>query len=162
MEYDPDFIDENKEYGLRVEYVNGLGIWELAPSWHHQRAITRIRNSLRVADGASCACIHESDVNVKFGDRVFKRPDIAVWCREPELVGRSIATIPDAVVEVVSPRFEAKDLTYLPGLYLAAGVRDVLVYDEQRRCVQHSDCHVTTEYETPHTFLLHCGCEVTV
>jgi Uma2 family endonuclease len=165
MEYDPDFIDENKEYGLRVEYVDGVGIWEHAPSWSHQRAISRIRASFRVREGEACECIHESDVSVKFGDRVHKRPDIAVWCRVPETNQRSVVTLPDAVVEVISPGFETKDLELLPKLYLAAGVRDVLVYNEQRGAVYrftHEGVAVVVVHASPCVFHLACGCDVTI
>lgn len=48
-------------------------------------------------------------------------------CREPDELDEAITLIPEAVVEVVSKGYEAKDLEIGPRFYLSQGVRDVIV-----------------------------------
>lgn len=156
------WLDANKHYGLRLEVVDGVGIWELAPSYEHQDAIDRIRASVRSLRPHGCSCVHKSDVNVRFGD-TYKRPDIAFWCHVPERKGGTVTDTPEAVVEVISPGYERKDLELLPPLYLEHGVKDVIVFDYESGAVRRADKRgVFTLGHSPQRIELSCGCEVTV
>jgi hypothetical protein len=54
--------------GLRLEWVGGLPLWEAQPTYRHQKAVDRIRQSLRPKGGAPCACVHVASVYVRFPD----------------------------------------------------------------------------------------------
>ena len=101
MPLDPKFL-EAEELGIRLEVVSGLPIWEAHPFWKHQKAIDRIRTTIAPKSEASCACVHASDVYVQFPDGSLKRPDIAIFCREPDETEDAILLVPEAVIEVVS------------------------------------------------------------
>ena len=68
-----------------------------------------------------------------------KRPDISIFCREPseEEQENVLTLLPEAVVEVVSKGYEAKDLEIGPPFYLSQGVKDVLVLDPSTLLVLH-------------------------
>ena len=94
------------ELGIRLEIVGGLPIWEPHPVWKHQKAVDRIRATIRVESDtlhySECACVHAADVYISFSDSSLKRPDIAVFCREPDEEEEAITLIPEAVIEVIS------------------------------------------------------------
>ena len=105
------------ELGVRLEIVGGLPIWEAQPVVKHQRAVDRIRSTIdsppeRQPDG--CGCIHYADIYVRFPDGSLKRPDISIFCREPDEEEEAVTLIPEAVIEVISKGFEAKDLEIGP------------------------------------------------
>lgn len=58
-----------------------------------------------------------------------KRPDISLFCREPDEQDEAIRLVPEAVIEVVSAGYEAKDLEIGPRFYLTQGVKDIIVFD---------------------------------
>jgi len=128
---------EADEVGLRLEWVGGLPLWEAHPTYRHQKAVDRIRNSIRPKEGEACGCVHVADVYVRFPDGSYKRPDIAIFCQEPEELDEAITQIPEAVVEVVSQGYEAKDLEIAPRFYLSQGVKDVVVFDPYTLLVLH-------------------------
>jgi hypothetical protein len=103
---DPKFV-RAEELGIRLEIVAGLPIWEAAPVYRHQRAVDRIRSSIAPRPGSSCACVHVAAVYVAFPDGSLKRPDVSLFCREPEQLDDAITLLPDAVIEVVSKGYEA-------------------------------------------------------
>lgn len=86
---DPIFLSAN-ELGIRLEIVGGLPIWEAHPTYRHQKAIDRIRATIQKvllsseSKDTECACIHVADVYVSFPDGSLKRPDIAIFCQEPQ------------------------------------------------------------------------------
>src|SRR3712207_9174677 len=88
-----------EELGIRLEIVRGLPIWEPYPVYKHQKAVDRIRATIRPAEAAetegACACVHASDVYVSFPDGSLKRPDISVFCREPDEEDEAIKLIPE-------------------------------------------------------------------
>lgn len=152
------------QLGIRLEVMNGLAIWEAMPLYGHQKAVERIARSVRVADGVTdCACVHAIDVYVQFRDGL-KRPDVSIFCREPtdEEAQSALTLIPEAVVEVVSKGYEAKDLQFAPNFYLSQGVKDVLVFDPATLLVLHATPDRTERLVSPVTRRLACGCEVTV
>jgi Uma2 family endonuclease len=161
---DPRFL-RAEELGIRLEVVAGLPIWEAHPVWRHQKAIDRIRATIRVtkrADNAGCGCVHVSDVYVQFVDNSLKRPDIAIFCREPDEQDDAIRLIPEAVIEVVSRGYEAKDLEIGPPFYLSQGVKDVVVFDPTSLLVLHARRDGTTRKVSPEPLEFECGCSVTV
>jgi len=123
-----------EELGIRLEIVGGLPIWEPHPGWKHQKAVDRIRASIRRTGASSetnpaCSCVHAADVYVSFADGSLKRPDISIFCREPSEEEEAVTLIPEAVIEVISKGYEAKDLEIGPRFYLSQGVKDVVVFD---------------------------------
>lgn len=148
--------------GIRLEIVAGQPIWEAAPPYRHQKAVDRIRASIRPAADVGCACVHVADVYVSFPDGSRKRPDIALFCREPDEQDEAIRLLPGAVIEVVSKGYEYKDPELGPSFYLAQGVRDVLVFDPQTLPVLHVRRDRAERLVSPVTRPLECGCTVTI
>lgn len=160
MAMDPKFV-RAEEMGIRLEIVRGLPIWEAAPAYRHQKAVDKIRASIKRVAG-SCACVHAADVYVQFPDGSLKRPDITIFCREPDEQDDAIRLLPEAVVEVVSKGYEAKDLELGPSFYLSQGVKDVVVYDPLTELVIHSRRDGTHRQQTPVAIALECGCALTI
>jgi hypothetical protein len=158
------FLDAD-HLGIRLEIMGGLPIWEAHPVVKHQRAVDRIRASIRPRDpgrvgGGDCGCMHLADVYVSFADGSLKRPDISIFCREPE--EEVITLISEAVIEVVSRGFEAKDLELAPHFYLAQGVKDVVVFDPYSLLVLHVRRDRVTRAVSPTPIELECGCQCLV
>ncbi|MGB9180270.1 MAG: Uma2 family endonuclease [Pyrinomonadaceae bacterium] len=157
-----------EEFGIRLEIVGGLPIWEPYPVYKHQKAIDRIRATIeKVSVSAEtnegdCACIHVSDVYVSFPDGSLKRPDISLFCREPEDEEEAIKLVPEAVIEVISKGYEAKDLEIGPQFYLSQGVKDVVVFNPYTLLVLHVRRDEVTRHVSPVEINLSCGCRCTV
>lgn len=150
------------QLGIRLEVVNGLSIWEAQPLYKHQKAVERIAQSIRKpAEG--CACVHAMDVYVQFPNGL-KRPDVSIFCREPteEEQDNALTLIPEAVIEVVSKGYEAKDLEIGPPFYLSQGVKDVVVFDPAILLVLHIRQGHAARLVSPVEIALQCGCTVTV
>lgn len=150
---------------MRLEVVNGLAIWEAQPLYRHQKHVERIAASIRRSDGSDCdcRCVHALGVYIQFPNGL-KRPDISIFCREPsESEQDSVLTIvPDAVVEVVSQGYEAKDLEIGPPFYLSQGVKDVLVFDPRTLLVMHLSQGQARRLTSPVSLDLACGCCLTI
>lgn len=152
------------ELGLRLEIVNGLAIWEAQPLYRHQKHVERIASGIaRGESGTPCGCVHALDVYVAFPNGL-KRPDISIFCREPteEEQDGPLSLIPEAVIEVVSPGYEAKDLEVGPPFYLSQGVKDVIVFDPATLLVLHVRHGHASRQVAPVTLELLCGCRVLV
>jgi hypothetical protein len=155
------------ELGIRLEIVGGLPLWEPQPVWRHQKAVDRIRDSIRPSSQSSasadgCPCVHGADVYISFPDGSLKRPDIAIFCAEPNEEDEAITLVPEAVVEVVSKGYEAKDLEIGPHFYLSQGVKDVVVFDPYTLLVLHVRRDRVTRQVSPVDIDLECGCRCTV
>ena len=70
--------------------------------------------------------------------------------------------IPEAVIEVVSKGYEAKDLEIGPPFYLSQGVKDVVVFDPLTLLVLHVRKERTMRQVSPIVIALECGCQVLV
>ena len=157
-----------EDFGIRLEIVGGLPIWEPYPVYKHQKAVDRIRATIERVTASSesgegeCACIHISDVYVSFPDGSLKRPDISIFCREPEDEEAAIKLIPEAVIEVVSKGYEAKDLEIGPRFYLSQGVKDVVVFDPYTLVVLHIRRDEAVRHVSPVGINLSCGCRCVV
>ena len=152
------------ELGIRLEIVNGL-IWEAQPVYRHQKHIERILQGITKtgSNQQECACVHAMDVYIQFPNGL-KRPDISIFCREPseEEQDSALTIIPEAVVEVVSKGYEAKDLEIGPPFYLSQGVKDVIVFDPLTLLVLHVRKDRTTRQVSPVIIELECGCQLLV
>jgi Putative restriction endonuclease len=162
---DPKFL-RAEELGVRLEMVGGLPLWEPHPVWKHQKAVDRIRQTIRPAatapGPAPCACLHAADVYVSFPDGSLKRPDIAIFCTEPDEEEEAITLIPEAVIEVISKGYEAKDLEIGPRFYLSQGVKDVVVFDPYTLFVLHVRRDSSRRMVSLVAIELECGCSCTV
>ncbi|GAB4579737.1 MAG: Uma2 family endonuclease [Anaerolineales bacterium] len=158
---DPVLLQAN-ELGIRLEIVGGLPLWEAKPVLKHQRAVDRIRYSIQKdtdqKQNPDCGCYHYADVYVAFPDGSLKRPDIAIFCREPEEEEEAITLLPEAVVEIISKGYEAKDLEIAPRFYLSQGVKDILIFDPYTLLVLHVRRDKTVRHISPVTIHLECGC----
>lgn len=152
------------ELGIRLEMVGGLPIWEAQPVLRHQRAVDRIRATLEVTgnNGHRCGCIHVADVYIQFPDGSLKRPDISIFCQEPEEQDEAVRLIPEGVIEIISRGYEAKDLDVGPQFYLAQGVKDVVVFNPHTLLVLHIRKDAVQRHISPVELLLECGCRCTV
>jgi len=162
---DPKFI-RAEELGIKLEMVSGLPIWEPHPVWKHQKHVDRIRATIsRIeTDNAlsTWACVHVADVYVGFPDGSLKRPDISIFCREPEEEEEAITLIPEAVIEVISKGYEAKDLEIGPRFYLSQGVKDVVVFDPYTLVVLHVRRDGVERFVSPVQINFECGCKCVV
>lgn len=152
---------------IRLEYVRGRLKVEASPASRHQMTVDRIRESLTpTLSAGGCSCHSLADTLIRFGDpdRSLKRPDIAIFCDAPPESDEAIATLPAAVIEILSLGYEEKDLgdDGAP-FYLDSGVLDVLVVDPRAKSVRHyQHGQALRILHTPVVIALTCGCGVTV
>ena len=163
---DPKFL-RAEELGIRLEMVGGLPIWEPHPVWKHQKAVDRIRATIRATDsdtqGSSrCSCMHAADVYLSFPDGSLKRPDISIFSREPDEDEEAITLVPEAVIEVVSKGYEARDLEIGPHFYLSQGIKDIVVFDPYTLLVLHVRRDDVRRMTSPVSIDLECGCQCSV
>jgi len=151
-----------EELGIRLEIVAGLPLWEAQSGYKHQKAVDRIRQSIQPALSSACACVHIADVYVSFPDGSLKRPDISIFCQEPQEEDAPITLIPQAVIEVISKGYEAKDLDIGPPFYLAQGVKDVVVFNPYTLVVLHVRRDRVQRWLSPVEIGFECGCVGTV
>lgn len=149
------------ELGIKLEFVAGLPIWEASPVLRHQVAVDRIRASI-VRRETNCECVHVADVYVQFPDGSLKRPDISIFCRQPDEQEEAVRLLPDAVIEVISKGYEAKDLEIGVPFYLAQGVKDVVVLNPYSEEVLHFRAGEQYSFVSPVQLEFACGCNCTV
>ena len=103
---------------------------------------------------------------ISFPDGSLKRPDISVFRQEPkpkeEDEEEAIKLLPEAVIEVISKGYEAKDLEIGPQFYLAQGIKDVVVFNPYTLAVVYIRRDKTEQYLSPVELELSCGCRCTV
>ncbi|MBC7528354.1 MAG: Uma2 family endonuclease [Chthonomonadaceae bacterium] len=90
-------------------------------------------------------------------------PDIAIFCERPEQNDEAVTALPDAVIEVISKGYRARD--YVIGLpfYLTQGIKDIVVFNPYTNEVLH--CRPSgyrKTHESPVELTLIRGCTVTV
>jgi len=150
------------EAGVKLEMVMGQPIWEFHPSPLHQGILRDVLRNIEATESNECDCFTLPDAYVAFRDGSLKRPDILIYRKMPPISHEALAVVPDAVVEIVSPGSEHKDLVIGPPFYLAQGVKDVVIYDPRTLMVLHHKRSGLTRHVSPVTLELECGCSVTV
>jgi Uma2 family endonuclease len=152
------------EAGVKLEVVQGEYTWEFFPSPLHQGVVADVERSLWLSmstNPSGCGCFTLADTYIQFADGSVKRPDLMVFCERPPRTREALTVIPEAVIEVLSPRGERKDLQVGPPFYLSQGVKDVVVIDPEGETAHHfrKDGERTVERGT--AVRLQCGCELT-
>jgi Uma2 family endonuclease len=156
-------MGEAHDAGIKLEIHQGLPIWEFLPSPLHTIEAKRIDGSVRrTGSSQSCGCLSFQDMAIRFPDGSVRRPDIAIYCVAPDPTQEATTSIPLAIVEVLSPGSEVKDLQLSPPFFLSHGVQDVMVFDPQTRKVDHFRKDGRQQLRSPSDIELQCGCTVTV
>ena len=155
----PDLEQLIRDGAVRLEITQGVPTWEAFPGSRHQRVIDRIRASI---ESHGNAYAHLSDVLIRFPDGSLKRPDIAIFCVDPPDQDDALTQIPEAVIEVISPGYEYKDLELNPGFYLSQGCLDVVIVDPRSGAVTHYTAAAVFHYTAPVPLNLECGCRCAI
>ena len=150
--------------GLKLELMQGLGVWSLLPPPTGTIALARIDRSLRADPSREGACpvFAYKGMAVRFPEGSLLQPDLAVYAREPQATRLPTRLLPEAVIEIVSPSSELKDLQYSPSFYLSQGVKDVIVYTPETEVLEHFRRDGRAMHRSPVDIALECGCLVTV
>ena len=145
--------------GIRLEIVGGLPVWEASPVIRHQLAIDRIRESIgKTGTVSTCECFHIPDIYIEFPDGSLKRPDISIFCKQPQETDDAVKEIPDAVIEIISKGYEKKDLEIGVPFYVANGVKDVVVFNPYTDEVLHFQSGGVSNFTSPTRLEFACGC----
>lgn len=152
------------EGAVRLEMTAGVPTWEAYPSLLHQETIDLIRASIEPLhlNGSHSGCYHYADVSIRFKDGSFKRPDIALFCTRPPRQDEALTVVPEAVIEIISPGYEYKDLYLNPQFYLAQDVKDVVIVDPRSGVVSHFRTTGVATHQAAVTLDLLCGCRCTI
>jgi len=150
--------------GFRLEMVGGLPVWEASPIVGHQRKVDQIRASIRPSDAeAGCACVHYADIQIRFPDGSHKRPDISLFCREPDEERTAVTLLPEAVIEILSEGYQAKDLEVGIPFYRRMNIPDIIVFNPDTKTVLHyANALPVRTLTSPVEINLACGCRCTV
>jgi Uma2 family endonuclease len=147
-------LDELLRYGaVKLEITAGVPTWEAAPGPRHQLMVHGIQTSIKRPSerAGSCVCFPVADVSISFKDGSLKRPDIAIFCERPPLQDEALTIVPGAVIEVISPGYEFKDIALNPQFYLAQDVSDVVVVDPRSGAVTHYRTTGVATHQAPVT-----------
>lgn len=155
-----ELLQSAESAGIRLEMVGGVPYWEAMPGRRHHDALMGIRDRLVAERQATerCGCHAYVELLVRFPDGSLKTPDLSLFCDHPEEEEGPVSKVPDAVLEVVSPGYERKDLEIGPPFYLAQGVRDVVVFDPRTIQIWHFTAAGREESLAPTRVRLACGC----
>ena len=150
--------------GVRLEVTRGWPTWEFHPILEHQLHVGQIRASLKpnVDTTNGCGCLHFADIYISFPDGSLKRPDGAIYCRMPVERDKPVTLVLEAVVEVVSRGFEAKDIEINPSVYLSQGIKDILVLNPYTDQVLHFRREAIKRFTSPVTIELECECQCNI
>ena len=157
----PEYLFHDADaIGIKLEVVNGLAIWEASPVIIHQSAVDRIRASIRPINmgGGACGCHHYPDIDIEFPEGSRKRPDISIFCEEPAEKGSLVKKIPDAVIEILSKDYEAKDREIGVPFYRSMNIRDIVLFDPRTGEILHVSDGVEHILQSPAAVIMQCGC----
>ena len=157
-----DFIEAAESVGVRLEMVGGAPYWEAMPGRRHHDALMAIRDSF-VGSRLStpgCGGFAYVELLIRFPEGSFKTPDLSIFCERPSEPEGAVTAVPEAVVEIINPGYERKDLEIGPPFYLAQGVKDVLVVDPRSRSVVQFVGSGRREHVAPVSIVLSCGCKI--
>ena len=105
---------EAKSPDLRYEYAHGRLLAMAGGTLRHAEIKARVADAIRRLLGGRCS-VTESDLRVEtVGKRIYRLPDIVVYCGEPEVVniagvGEAIRN-PTLLVEILSESTSREDL----------------------------------------------------
>ena len=99
---------------------------------------------------------------MRFTEGSFRRPDIAIFRKDPPEVDAALNIVPTAIIEIVSVGYEYKDLALGAPFYLGQGIADVIVQAARSGMVTHFRPSGTNVYQSPVTLELRCGCSYEV
>ncbi len=152
--------DHAWDIGIKLEYVNGLPVWEGSPVFRHQKKIDDIRRSIRANVGStdSCHCVSVADLTILFPDGSIKRPDISIFCAEPTELDSLCTEIPAVVIEIISKGYEKKDTEISLPFYLAQGLADIVIFDPATNKVTHYHGGKSDTQNSPIDLTFACGC----
>ncbi|MCD8015855.1 MAG: Uma2 family endonuclease [Lachnospiraceae bacterium] len=123
----------------RVELIDGVFFYMLAPYTTHQIAVAEIWRQLaefvREKGGACRPMLSPVDVQLDCDDKTMVEPDVLVLCDQSKLRKQCIFGAPDLVMEVLSDSTARKDLTVKLDKYMNAGVREYWIVDLKREKV---------------------------
>jgi len=150
--------------GVRLELVAGMPYWEMMPGARHHDALmsiwSRLNNDRK--DSGDCGCFPYAELTLGFPDGSVKTPDLSIFCQRPTEREGLVHLVPEAVVEIVSPGYERKDLEIGPTFYLAQGVKDIVVFDPRSNLITHFRRDGVKSTTAPDSVQLDCGCTVPV
>ena len=150
--------------GFKLEMTNGIPTWEAFPVFRHQKKIDVIRTSLKPLQQAfgGCECIHVADLTIQFPDGSVKRPDISIFCQEPDEQDTACTQIPEVVIEIISKGYEKKDTEISLPFYLSYNIPDIVLFDPETNNVSHYHNGQKDEYDSPVELTFACGCRATI
>lgn len=150
------------EFGVKLEVVQDSYSWEFFPSSTHQKKLRAVARSLKPSPrgGHGCDCFELQDTYIRFADGSVKRPDLMVFCKEPPTTRDALTAIPEAIVEILSPGGERKDIDIGAPFYLLQGVKDVIVVNPETGVVHHFRRGSVKRLEGPVAVELECGCSL--
>jgi Uma2 family endonuclease len=154
-----------EQLGIKLEIAAGLPIWEASSVILHREKDDEIRATIKkptTESGKTCSCFHYSDTYVQFPDDSLKRPDVSIFREKPKEREEAVKSVPAAIIEVISKSYEAKDLKISPPIYLAKGVKDVVVLNPYSNEVLHFPEGETLEKTSPVEIEFECGCSCIV
>jgi len=101
--------------------------------------------------------------SISFGPSLLRRPDIAIFCETPPRPDGAITGhIPGVTIEVLSHGYEQKDWDVV-ALYLATGVRDVILVDPHAQTATwHRLGEAPQQRDLPATLALTMGCRLRI
>ena len=150
-------VQESDHSVVKIELTDGVATWEAPFTVRHQGLVMEIQRSIRFVGG----CHAVQNAYVRFTEGSFRSPDVAVYDRELPDTDDATDVVPVAVIEVLSPGFEAKDRMAVP-FYLSQGVRDVVLADPATGGVTHATPQGQKVYAAPVDLEFACGCTITI
>ena len=85
-------------------------------------------------------------------------PDISIFCTEPTEKESSVTQVPDAVIEIISKDYEAKDREIGLPFYLSQKIRDIVLFDPYTLEIVHYSGGVEHLLKSPAAVSMQCGC----
>ena len=127
-----------------LDYEKWEGRWELidgipfamspAPSIKHQRISAKLARYFDESLENCDACFVSLPINWKIKENLVLQPDIVVICTEAS--GNYLETVPDLVVEILSPSTAHKDRHLKYEIYQSQGVRYYLIVNPKTDMIE--------------------------
>jgi Uma2 family endonuclease len=131
-----DMLQEEACWGMAVELIAGEAVFVPPIAGPASSAQGELFGELRRWNmQQSDPGLLLQDVFVAFPDGSRPAPDICWWsaARRPEVTQGPMRSVPDLIVEVLSPSTRANDLGPKRELYLTSGVRELWLVDPPAR-----------------------------